>query len=105
MMIHTVDSDSELDETVGSTTVNKGRLNIRAIPPDDLEELDNPPNTGSQTLAESTPELYEDDSDSQVDAETGEKDPEKEKRKFQRRLYVLVTDLANILKARSYTSG
>ena len=103
-MIHIVDSDSELDETVGSTKVNKSRLNIRAIPPDDLEELDNPPNTGTQTLTESTPELYEDDSNSEMDTETGEKDPEKQNTKFQRCLYVLVVHLANILKVCSYTS-
>ena len=106
MMIHTVDSDSELDETVGSTKVNKSRLYIRAIPPDDLEELDNPLNTGNKTLAEATPELSEDESNSEMDTEMGEKDPEEEKRKFRRRLYVFVVDLANnILKACSYASG
>jgi len=106
MMIHTVDSDSELDETVGSTKVNKSRLNIRAIPPDDLEELDTLPDIENKTSDEATAELSEDDSNSKMDVETGEKDPEEEKRKFRRRLYVLLVDLANnILKARSYASG
>ena len=105
MMIHTVDSNSELDEMVRSTKVNKSHFNIRAIPPDDLEELDTTPDTGNETSNEATPELSEDDSTSEMDTETGEKDPEEEKRKFRRRLYVLVPNLANnILKARSYAS-
>jgi len=87
-MIDTVDSDSELDETVGSTKVNKSRLNICAIPPDDLEELDNPLDTGNKPLAEATPELSGDDSNSEVETEMGEKNSEEEKRKFRRRLYV-----------------